>query len=100
MKGNLNKRPEGPGLGEQELRVWSSFWSRYGILRSCLAGQMCRISVVDQIRGAMMRKQGPPWGTLQKWCSDCLPNILRGGGVQTTTEERGSQSKRAFKGLS
>lgn len=48
---------------------------------------MCRISVVDQSRVLWMRKQGAPWGTLQKW-SDCRPNIFRGGGVQTTTEKR------------
>lgn len=51
------------------------------------------------VRVLWMRKQGAPWGTLQKWCSGCQSNIPRGGDVQTTTEKRGSQSKRAFKGL-
>jgi len=64
MKGSLNERPEGPGLGEQGLCVWvgSSFWSRYGILRSCLVGQTCKISVVDQGRGAVGEKAGSSLG--------------------------------------
>lgn len=62
VKGSLNERPEGPGLGEVELCVGSSFWSRYGILRSCLVGQMCRISVVGQSRGAVNEKAGNSLG--------------------------------------
>lgn len=58
VKGSLNERPEEPGLDEPELCVGSSFWGRYGILRSCLLGQMCRISVVDQSRGAVDEKAG------------------------------------------
>lgn len=42
--------------------VGSSFWSRYGILRSCLAGQMCRISIVDQSQGAVDEKAGSSLG--------------------------------------
>lgn len=62
LKESLNERPEGPGLGEPELCVGSSFWSRYGILRSCLVGQMSRISVVDQRRGAVDEKAGNSLG--------------------------------------
>lgn len=34
-----------------------------------------------------MRKQRAPRGTLQKGFSNCLPDILRGEGVQTAAEE-------------
>lgn len=51
VRGSLNERPEGPGLGELELCVGGSFWSRDGILRSCLLGQMCGISAVDETAG-------------------------------------------------
>lgn len=61
-------------------------------------GQICRISVMDQSRGAVDEKGGSSLGHLAEVVFR-LPNILRGGGVQTTTENRGFQSKRAFRGL-
>lgn len=62
-----------------------------------MLGQMCRISVVDHSRGAVDEKAGSFLGALQKWCLDCLPDIIRGG-VQTAAEKRGYQSQKAIKG--
>lgn len=45
-------------LGSNCVCVESSFQRRYEILRSCLVGQMCRISVVDQSKGAVDEKAG------------------------------------------